>query len=54
MCCTLAPAPLSPRVRVSLADPWLHPELDDCYPLAFMRSNAARLPRGLILEWLFR
>ncbi|KAJ9533559.1 hypothetical protein QJQ45_026619, partial [Haematococcus lacustris] len=41
-------------LRLSLADPWLHPRNDDRYPLLYMRSNASRLPRGLMMDWLFR
>lgn len=41
-------------VRFSLADPWMHAKLDDGYPLVYMRSNAARIPHGLVLNWLFR
>lgn len=41
-------------IRYSLADPMLHPSNDDGYPLLYMRSNAARLPHGLVIDWLFR
>ncbi|PNH08713.1 hypothetical protein TSOC_004708, partial [Tetrabaena socialis] len=41
-------------VRLSLADPWLHPLNEDGYPLLYMRSNAARLPRALMLDFVFR
>ncbi|GIL82402.1 hypothetical protein Vretimale_11851 [Volvox reticuliferus] len=41
-------------IRLSLADPWLHPLNEDGYPLLYMRSNAARLPRALMLDFVFR
>ncbi|EFJ40909.1 hypothetical protein VOLCADRAFT_99266 [Volvox carteri f. nagariensis] len=41
-------------IRLSLADPWLHPLNEDGYPLLYMRSNAARLPRALVLDFVFR
>ena len=41
-------------VRLSMADPWLHAEHADGYPLLYMRSNAARLPRALQLDFIFR
>ncbi|KXZ42886.1 hypothetical protein GPECTOR_113g298 [Gonium pectorale] len=41
-------------IRLSLADPWLHPLNQDGYPLLYMRSNAARLPRALMLDFVFR
>ncbi|KAG2432202.1 hypothetical protein HXX76_009121 [Chlamydomonas incerta] len=41
-------------IRMSLADPWLHPLNEDGYPLLYMRSNAARLPRAMVLDFVFR
>lgn len=40
-------------LRMSLVDPWLH-EKDDGFPILYVRSHAARLPGGLVRDWLFR
>jgi len=34
-------------------DPWLH-EKNDGFPILYVRSHAARLPAGLVRDWLFR
>jgi hypothetical protein len=39
--------------RLSLVDPWLH-EKSDGFPILYVRSHAARLPGGLVRDWLFR
>eukprot|EP00877_Chromochloris_zofingiensis_P010644 jgi/Chrzof1/5833/Cz16g17160.t1 len=39
--------------RMSLVDPWLH-EKGDGFPILYVRSHAARLPGGLVRDWLFR
>lgn len=44
--------PTRPR-RMSLVDPWLH-EKNDGFPILYVRSHAARLPAGLVRDWLFR
>ena len=38
---------------MSLVDPWLH-EKGDGFPILYVRSDAARLPGGLVRDWLFR
>lgn len=38
---------------MSLVDPWLH-EKGDGFPILYVRSHAARLPGGLVRDWLFR
>ena len=38
---------------MSLVDPWLH-EKGDGFPILYVRSHAARLPAGLVRDFLFR
>ncbi|KAI8472414.1 MAG: hypothetical protein J3K34DRAFT_519751 [Monoraphidium minutum] len=47
------PLPTPPLTRLSMIDPWLH-EKNDGFPVLYVRSHAARLPGGLVRDWLFR
>jgi hypothetical protein len=40
-------------LRMSLVDPWMH-DKGDGFPILYVRSHAARLPGGLIRDWIFR